>query len=77
MLSDLFSAMMPKIIPKTKYQLQFTEDTSEKKLDLINVKFTLHDVICHVFCLILGTLYLYNKVFILFLIYNTYYIIIN
>lgn len=57
--------MLPKSIPKTKYQLQFTEGTGDKKLDWINVKFTLHDVICSISCAILGSYYLYSKVFLL------------
>lgn len=54
--------MLPKSIPKTKYQLQFVEGAGEKKYDWINMKFTLHDVICLIFCATLGTLYLYSKV---------------
>jgi len=61
LLGAKFSAMLPKSIPKTKYQLQFTEGTNGKKLDWINVKFTLHDVICFVSCAILGSFYLYSK----------------
>lgn len=61
--SSKFSAILPKSIPKTKYQLQFTESSSEKKHDWINVKFTLHDVLCLVLCATLGTFYLYTKVF--------------
>jgi len=66
-ISAKFSAMLPKSIPKTKYQLQFTEGTNGKKLDWINVKFTLHDVICFVSCAILGSFYLYSKVCVLFI----------
>lgn len=61
--SARFSAMLPKSIPKTKYQLQFTEGARDKKLDWINIKFTLHDVICFIFCATLGSFYLYSKVF--------------
>jgi len=54
--------MLPKSIPKTKYQLQFTEGTGEKKHDYINVKCTLHDVLCFVSCATLGTFYIISKV---------------
>lgn len=54
--------MLPKSIPKTKYQLQFTEGTGEKKHDWINVKCTLHDVLCFISCAIVGTFYIYSKV---------------
>lgn len=63
-LRDQFSALLPKSVPKTQYQLQFTEGSDKKKLDWINVKFTLHDVICFITCAIFGTFYLYSKVFI-------------
>jgi len=69
-ISAKFSAMLPKSIPKTKYQLQFTEGTNGKKLDWINVKFTLHDVICFVSCAILGSFYLYSKVCVLFIFFG-------
>jgi len=62
LLSTKFSAMLPKSIPKTKYQLQFTEGTGEKKNDWINVKFTLHDVLCSMLCATLGTFYIFSKV---------------
>jgi len=58
--------MLPKSIPKMKYQLQFTEGTGEKKHDWINVKFTLHDVLFFVSCATLGTFYIISKVFIFF-----------
>lgn len=58
--------MLPKSIPKTEYHLQFTEGNNDNKSDWINVKFTLHDVICFVLCATVGSLYLYNKVFINF-----------
>lgn len=61
LLSAQFSAIIPKYIPKTKYQLQFTEGNGDKKSEWINTKFTLHDVICFVSCAALGSLYLYNK----------------
>jgi len=61
LLSNKFSVILPKGIPKTKYQLQFTEGTGDNKLDWINVKFTLHDVMCFMSCGIIGTLYLYSK----------------
>jgi len=62
LLSTKFSALLPKSIPKTKYQLQFTEGTGENKHDWINVKCTLHDVLCAVLCAVLGTIYIYSKV---------------
>jgi len=58
--------MLPKSIPKTKYQLQFTEGTGEKKHDYINVKCTLHDVLCFVSCATLGTFYIISKVLLFF-----------
>jgi len=63
---------LPKTIPKTKYQLQFTE--GDKKIDWINVKFTLHEVICFLLCAAVGTFYLYSKVIIFFckLLYTCY-----
>lgn len=65
--------MLPKRIPKTEYQLHFTEGKGEDEYDWINIKFTLHDVICHVMCAILGTLYLYNKVIFFFNLYKLCY----
>ncbi|XP_025424028.1 minor histocompatibility antigen H13 [Sipha flava] len=65
LLGNQFSSILPKSIPKTKYQLQFTEGAGDKKLDWINVKFTLHDVICFIVCGILGSYYLYSKHWIL------------
>jgi len=54
--------MLPKSIPNTKYQLQFTEGTDKEKRDWINVNCTLHDVLCFMLCAILGTFYLLSKV---------------
>lgn len=73
--STKFSAILPKSIPKTEYQLQFTEGTGDNKLDWINVKFTLHNVICFTSCATVGTLYLYSKViFVLIPRYKCFYI---
>lgn len=74
LLRNQFSSMLPKSIPKTKYKLQFTEGSGDKKLDWINVKFTLHDVICFISCATLGTFYLYSKV--IFLLVCSYFITI-
>ncbi|CAI6360985.1 unnamed protein product [Macrosiphum euphorbiae] len=60
-LGTKFYTMLPKSIPKTKYQLQITEGTGEKKYDWINVKFTLHDVLFFVLCAILGTFCIISK----------------
>ncbi|CAI6372871.1 unnamed protein product [Macrosiphum euphorbiae] len=60
-LGTKFYAMLPKSIPKTKYQLRITEGTGEKKHDWINVKFTLHDVLFFVSCATLGTFYIISK----------------
>lgn len=62
--------MLPKSIPKIKYQLQFTEGAGDKRYDWINMKFTLHDVICLISCATLGTLYLYSKVIFFFKFIN-------
>ncbi|XP_025198779.1 minor histocompatibility antigen H13 [Melanaphis sacchari] len=56
-----FSAILPKSVPNTKFQLEFTEDSGENKTDWINVKFTLHEVLCLFLCAALGTFYLYSK----------------
>ncbi|KAL4119343.1 hypothetical protein QTP88_012160 [Uroleucon formosanum] len=60
-LSTKFSIILPKSIPKTKYQLQFTEGTDEKKHDWLNLSCTLHDVLCFVSCAALGTFYIFSK----------------
>ncbi|XP_050540010.1 minor histocompatibility antigen H13 [Daktulosphaira vitifoliae] len=61
LLANLFSVMMPKSVPKTEYQLQFIKGSNDSKVDWINVKFSLHDVLCFIMCALLGAVYLYNK----------------
>lgn len=74
--SNQFSAMLPKKIPKTQYKLRFSEGTDENKLDWINIKFTLHDVICFVSCAIVGSLYIYSKVIFKFNLFKLYYFMV-
>ncbi|VVC34020.1 Hypothetical protein CINCED_3A016409 [Cinara cedri] len=61
LLRNQFSSMLPKNIPKTEFNLNFTKNSDENKIDLINLKFTLHEVICFLSCAALGSLYLFSK----------------
>ncbi|XP_043470364.1 minor histocompatibility antigen H13 [Leptopilina heterotoma] len=55
--SPLISSLVPAAIPKTRYQIHFTGDDD----DIINYKFTLHDIVCLFCCSIVGIWYILKK----------------
>ncbi|XP_033208137.1 minor histocompatibility antigen H13 [Belonocnema kinseyi] len=55
--SPLISSLVPAAIPKTRYQIHFTEDDE----DVINYKFNLHDIVCLLCCSLVGAWYIYKK----------------
>ncbi|XP_050421913.1 minor histocompatibility antigen H13 [Adelges cooleyi] len=61
LLCTWFNAIMPTCVPKKEYKLDFIEGAEDTKIEHINVKFTSHDVLCFLLCALLGTVYLYNK----------------
>ncbi|CAB0039714.1 unnamed protein product [Trichogramma brassicae] len=55
--SPLITSLMPAAIPKKDYHLRLKSDNE----DLINYKFTSHDIVCLAICTIIGAWYLMKK----------------
>lgn len=60
-LSPVVSKLVPASIPKIPFHLVFAQGEKEKKEDLINYKFTTHDIVCVIISLIIGVWYLWKK----------------
>lgn len=61
LLSPIISFLVPVSIPNVPYHVHFTSGEGNSKLDIINYKFTSHDVICVLISLCLGAWYLLKK----------------
>jgi hypothetical protein len=62
--SPVISKLVPAGIPNVQYHIQFTQEGKEEKdsSSLIDYKFTSHDIVCLVFCSLIGLWYLFKKV---------------
>ncbi|XP_046813352.1 minor histocompatibility antigen H13 [Vespa crabro] len=59
--SPLISSLVPAVIPKTPYHIQFTKGEGDHTKHIINYKFNLHDIVCLICCSIVGAWYLLKK----------------
>lgn len=61
LMSPLISSLVPAAIPNIPFHLQFTQGEGDKLEDIINYKFTSHDVVCLGCCSVVGAWYLMKK----------------
>ncbi|XP_065200957.1 minor histocompatibility antigen H13 [Planococcus citri] len=61
LLSPLIAKLIPGSIENVSYRLKFTKGTGRTRVNSIDYSFTTHDVICLVFCSLLGLWYLIQK----------------
>ncbi|XP_015172480.1 PREDICTED: minor histocompatibility antigen H13 [Polistes dominula] len=59
--SSLISSLVPAVIPKTPYHIQFTKGENDNTEHIINYKFNLHDIVCLICCSMVGAWYLWKK----------------
>lgn len=66
MVLDYFSPVISRLIPgsiqNVSYRLKFTKGTGRTRVISIDYSFTTHDIVCLVFCSLLGLWYLIKKV---------------
>jgi len=60
--SPVISPLVPAAIPNIPFHLHFTQGGPDGDDDLINYRFSSHDVVCLVCCSIVGAWYLIKKV---------------
>lgn len=60
-LSPITNILVPAAIPKIPYHIHFTQGEGDKKEDLINYRFTTHDLVCLFISLAIGIWYLLQK----------------
>lgn len=60
-LSPFFNRLNPSWLPSENFHFIFTKGQDDKKEDLIDYKFSTIDLICLVFCVLLGVWYLVQK----------------
>ncbi|XP_049831885.1 minor histocompatibility antigen H13 [Schistocerca gregaria] len=61
LLSPVISSLVPAAIPNIPFHLHFTRGGPEASEDIINYQFSSHDVVCLIFCSIIGAWYLIKK----------------
>ncbi|XP_063239194.1 minor histocompatibility antigen H13 [Bacillus rossius redtenbacheri] len=61
LISPVISSLVPAAIPNIPFHLHFKQGGPEGEADLINYRFTSHDVVCLVFCSVVGAWYLLKK----------------
>jgi hypothetical protein len=60
--SPVISSLVPAAIPNIPFHLHFTQGGPDGDDDLINYRFSSHDVVCLVCCSVVGAWYLVKKV---------------
>jgi len=60
-LSPVVSKLVPAAVPNIRYHILFTQGEGENKQDVINYKFSSHDVVSLACCLLVGAWYLLQK----------------
>lgn len=60
-LNPVVARLVPASLPKIPFHLVFSQGEKDKKEDLINYKFTTHDIVCVIVSLIIGVWYLFKK----------------
>ncbi|XP_075217297.1 signal peptide peptidase isoform X2 [Lycorma delicatula] len=61
LMSPVISSLVPAAIPNIPFHIQFIKGTDDEKVDLINYKFTSHDIFCVACCSLVGAWYLSEK----------------
>lgn len=61
LINPVVCSLMPASIPKTQYHFWWYEINGKNKDDIINYKFSSHDVICLILSAVIGVWYLYKK----------------
>lgn len=61
LLSPIIGSLVPSSIPNIPYHIHFVEGQGANKKDLINYKFSSHDIVCLVISTIIGVWYLIQK----------------
>ena len=61
LMSPVVNSLMPTAIPKIPFHIHFTKGLGKHKEDIINYKFSTHDIICLIISLGIGVWYLLKK----------------
>lgn len=61
LLSPIIGSLIPTAIPKIPFHIHFTQGEGNKKEDIINYKFSTHDIVCLLISTIIGVWYLIKK----------------
>lgn len=61
LLSPIVNSLMPAAVPKIPFHIHFTKGEGKNKEDLINYKFSTHDIVCLVLSTAIGVWYLLKK----------------
>lgn len=61
LLSPVIGSLIPTAIPNIPFHIKFTQGEGSKKEDLIDYKFSSHDVVCLIISTVIGVWYLLKK----------------
>ncbi|XP_039276497.1 minor histocompatibility antigen H13 [Nilaparvata lugens] len=61
LMSPVISSLVPAAIPNIPFHLRFSKGNDEDKTDVIDYKFTSHDIFCLICCSVVGAWYLKEK----------------
>lgn len=61
LLSPVIGSLIPTAIPNIPFHIKFTQGEGSKKDDLIDYKFSSHDVVCLIISVVIGVWYLLKK----------------
>lgn len=61
LLSPIVGSLFPAAIPKIPFHIHFTQGEDKEKKDIVNYKFSSHDIGCLIISVIVGVWYLFKK----------------
>lgn len=61
LLSPVVGSLIPTSLPNIPFHILFTQGEGNKKVDLIDYKFTSHDIYCLIFSTVIGVWYIMKK----------------
>ncbi|XP_055919369.1 minor histocompatibility antigen H13 [Eupeodes corollae] len=61
LLSPIVGSLIPTSIPKIPFHILFTKGEGKKKEDIVNYKFSTHDIVCLLISSVIGVWYLLQK----------------